>query len=51
MFINEYNCGNCGYCWEDEWDCTCDDRCPQCNTVNEPYISYDTQEKDDESVS
>lgn len=29
-FRNYYRCDRCGYMWEDEWSCTCDDDCPQC---------------------
>lgn len=40
MFKNVYEC-SCGHTWDDEWDCTCDDRCPQCNTSCSPSFSYD----------
>ena len=29
-FINHYQCPRCGYEWDDEWDCTCDDDCGNC---------------------
>jgi len=32
-----YHCPDCGYEWEDEWDCVCNDRCPECNSEIEPY--------------
>lgn len=28
-----------GTCWEDEWSCMCNDRCPVCNRETEPYKS------------
>ena len=31
--LNHYKCTNCGYDWYDEWDCACDDECPQCGTI------------------
>lgn len=31
-----YRCP-CGCEWEDEWDCLCNDRCPECNAEIEPY--------------
>lgn len=31
----------CGAEWEDEHDCTCNDRCPTCNSEIEPYHSED----------
>ena len=38
-FLNRYHCEACGESWEDEWDCTCNDRCPICNTETEPEHS------------
>lgn len=40
-YRNYYQCSECGTTWEDEWDCTCDDRCPQCDTSISPYKSED----------
>ena len=40
-FLNEYYCSDCGEAWEDEWDCMCNDRCPQCNAENQPIHSRD----------
>ena len=37
-FNNHYKCP-CGYEWEDEWDCMCNDRCPVCNKEIEPHHS------------
>ncbi len=39
-FENFYRCP-CGAEWSDEWDATCDDRCPNCNTACSPYESQD----------
>jgi predicted nucleic acid-binding Zn-ribbon protein len=37
---NFYQCPRCGTTWEDEWDCQCDDECPQCgNRSISPYHS------------
>jgi hypothetical protein len=38
MFRNYYRCP-CGNEWTDEWECTCDDRCPECGTSCSPYHS------------
>jgi hypothetical protein len=40
-YLNQYECGRCSYYWEDEWSCTCDDRCPECNLTNSPEESID----------
>jgi hypothetical protein len=39
-FVNHYEC-SCGCTWYDVWDCTCDDRCPECNTPCSPVESED----------
>lgn len=39
-FRNHYECP-CGYNWTDEWDSTCDDRCPDCDTSCSPTESED----------
>lgn len=39
---NYYICPDCGYEWEDEWDCDCDDDCPACGCRHvSPYRSED----------
>ena len=38
-FHNFYRCSECGTEWEDEWECACNDRCPNCNAEIEPYKS------------
>jgi hypothetical protein len=40
-YTNFYRCSECGTEWQDEWDCTCNDRCPTCNAEIEPYKSED----------
>ena len=40
-FCNFYRCSECGTEWQDDWSCTCNDRCPECNTETEPYKSED----------
>ncbi|WP_158499511.1 hypothetical protein [Marinobacter sp. P4B1] len=37
-YENHYQC-SCGEEWIDEWDCMCNDRCPECNTECEPLNS------------
>ncbi len=39
LFRNYYR--HCGKEWDDEWDSTCNDRCPECNAEIEPYESED----------
>lgn len=41
QYLNYYECVRCGRKWGDEWDCMCDDRCPQCNLEMTPYLSHD----------
>lgn len=38
-FLNRYRCPTCQIDWQDEWDCGCNDRCPQCNKEITPYAS------------
>lgn len=40
-FINHYHCPRCNESWQDESDCTCDDRCPECNLSCSPTHSED----------
>jgi hypothetical protein len=42
-FINYYQCP-CGSGWVGSWSCTCNDRCPTCNTEIEPFRSDDFPE-------
>lgn len=42
-YLNHYRCSECGTEWDDEWDCTCDDRCPTCNAEIEPYASEEIE--------
>lgn len=44
-FVNHYRCNECGTEWDDIWSCTCDDRCPTCNTSISPYHSDDLDEE------
>lgn len=45
LFRNHYHCTvirndkPCNTQWTDIWDCTCDDRCPECNTAISPHHS------------
>lgn len=42
-FRNFYRCPDCGYEWEDQWDCMVDDDCPTCGSRHiSPYRSEDT---------
>ena len=38
-YLNQYRCPYCQTEWEDSWDCSCNDRCPDCNKEIEPYES------------
>ncbi len=38
-YLNHYCCPYCHQDWYDEWDCACNDRCPDCNKEIEPYQS------------
>jgi len=40
-FRNYYECPHDGTKWNDEWTCTCNDRCPTCDSEIEPYFSED----------
>ncbi|WP_019584512.1 hypothetical protein [Thioalkalivibrio sp. ALE16] len=40
-FENYYFCRRCNLEWIDEWDCMCDDECPDCGTPHTPYHSRD----------
>lgn len=44
-FRNWYRCDHCKTVWDDVWDCTCDDRCPMCDTSISPYTSEEIKEK------
>ena len=47
-YINLYRCDDCEVEWEDVWDCTCNDKCPECHAEIEPYKSIDAEDlKDD----
>ncbi len=39
-YLNHYQCP-CGTAWTDNWDCMCNDHCPQCDREIEPYDSED----------
>lgn len=46
LFTNHYRHDDCpvkpGVRWTDEWDCMCNDACPECGTKDiEPYRSED----------
>ena len=40
-YSNQYACVRCGFEWQDNWDCMCNDRCPQCDIEMTPYASID----------
>jgi len=42
-FRNFYECGRDGTKWHDEWTCSCNDRCPACDTEIEPYFSQELE--------
>lgn len=39
-YLNFYRC-DCGEEWQDEWSCTCDDKCPNCNTSVQAFDFVD----------
>ena len=42
-FLNYYV--HCGTEWTDEWDCMCNDQCPECHTKDiEPYQSQEIKD-------
>ena len=45
-----YRCSN-GHEWQDEWDCLCNDRCPECNEETEPYDHAEIDEGKPDEVS
>ena len=40
-YLNHYRCDECDVSWDDEWDCCCDDECPNCGRDFSPYESED----------
>jgi hypothetical protein len=40
-FHNRYHHQDCKTSWDDEYSCTCNDRCPVCNAEIEPESSDD----------
>lgn len=44
-FTNFYECPRCKTTWQDEWDSTCDDRCPNCNLTCSPFKSEDINDQ------
>ena len=44
-FENRYRCSQCNAEWYDEWSCTCNDRCPQCDFEMTPVSSTDLSRK------
>jgi predicted Zn-ribbon and HTH transcriptional regulator len=41
LFLNCYECSECGTRWTDVWSCMCNDRCPKCSCEIEPYDSVE----------
>lgn len=37
LYRNYYKCPKCKLVWADNWECACNDRCPNCNKEIEPY--------------
>lgn len=48
MFRNYYKCSECGTEWNDVWDATCDDACPNCAEIMSPIESEDVFESVDD---
>jgi hypothetical protein len=47
-FTNYYECPECNYEWQDEWDCACDDDCPNCGLTCSPCDTDEPEDDDDE---
>jgi len=49
-YLNHYECYECGYEWEDAYNCSVDDECPDCGVssvsphTTEDHPDYDPQE-------
>jgi hypothetical protein len=43
LFRNYYLCPKDGIEWRDEWNHSCNDRCPVCDAEIGPYFSEDIQ--------
>lgn len=48
--INYYYCPYCDEAWDDEWDCACDDECPQCGKDFTPFDDEDARERTIDTV-
>ena len=46
QFVMHYTCARCYEVWEMENDCSCDDRCPSCDLVNEPTTILSLEEEE-----
>ena len=40
-FLKYYRHDECDCAWTDEWSCTCNDRCPECDAEIEPQAYGD----------
>lgn len=38
-YLNHYYCEDCDLDWTDEWDCQCDNECPNCGADYTPVRS------------
>lgn len=47
-FSNYYVCPKCKTEWNSEWNCVCDDRCPECDTSCSPSESIDQYPPEEE---
>ena len=45
-YVNHYHCVDCNHEWSDEWDCQCDDECPDCGTALSPLRSEEVNRED-----
>jgi predicted Zn-ribbon and HTH transcriptional regulator len=44
-FILYYECPDCGFKWEDEWDYICDSECPDCGCRNVEAAGFEDVSK------
>lgn len=49
-YRNNYYCEDCDISWSDEWDCCCDDECPDCHKDYSPQNSEVLEDDEDEDA-
>lgn len=44
--LNHYHCEDCNIDWISEWDCACEDECPECGMDYSPQFSMPCESKE-----